>query len=570
MYAKPCLPALVSAITLGLATGGYAQNPPRLHTPPVPVLLSPSQILKTEFTVKGGYVSVNKTPFGPQPFVTAAPIYSAFNDNGFVTDFASAKYQTGNPTYTSSILDDFDLPADSVGTTGATMQTIQLGLINEATTTKAAYITIRIYDTVDFNVNNVTSPTSPPYGALLGSYTFNITTYKDPTTGVTTPGLPAGSLLFPKFTLPTTGTPVMLKHDLGTANEKPYGIQVLAYTSNARTTLSQDISFAYQYGAIAPEIGHSEDFAWGDFKGTGVTGAGAFYFGGTDSTGTADPANIEVQIVGSTPNPLTYEVYGTLTFPTLPAPAANATINVDFTFTSATVGVAPVTVNATLPLGTVTTVDPNTGATTSVTTADYDIIGVDADTYDIDISPDHFIDQVDSGVAVLTANQFGINATFTAPAFIAAGTIAFPNLVATAPDQTVNVVIHSETTNTNTTKTLTIPAAGGPFKFNLAPDKYTIWMKSPLDLAVKQTGLDLTASDNTALVLSFDSAGDTDNNNTVDVLDFGNLVNAYGSKKSVATSGYDATVDFNGDASVDVLDFGILVNSYGAVGPVSP
>ena len=61
-------------------------------------------------------------------------------------------------------------------------------------------------------------------------------------------------------------------------------------------------------------------------------------------------------------------------------------------------------------------------------------------------------------------------------------------------------------------------------------------------------------------------AGDADNSNTVDVLDFGILVNAYGSDSAVSGSGYDPTADFNYDGKVDVLDFGLLVNSYGSVG----
>ena len=60
--------------------------------------------------------------------------------------------------------------------------------------------------------------------------------------------------------------------------------------------------------------------------------------------------------------------------------------------------------------------------------------------------------------------------------------------------------------------------------------------------------------------------GDSNGDNRVDVLDFGNLVNAYGSNASDPTSSYDLTVDFNNDNAVDVLDFGLLVNNYGAVG----
>ena len=60
--------------------------------------------------------------------------------------------------------------------------------------------------------------------------------------------------------------------------------------------------------------------------------------------------------------------------------------------------------------------------------------------------------------------------------------------------------------------------------------------------------------------------GDADGSNSVDVLDFGILVNAYGSTASDPASGYDPTSDFNFDGAVDVLDFGLLVNNYGSSG----
>ena len=61
-------------------------------------------------------------------------------------------------------------------------------------------------------------------------------------------------------------------------------------------------------------------------------------------------------------------------------------------------------------------------------------------------------------------------------------------------------------------------------------------------------------------------AGDANDDNACDVLDFGLLVNAYGSDTRFPASGYDIRCDFNDDGAVDVLDFGILVNNYGSVG----
>ena len=63
--------------------------------------------------------------------------------------------------------------------------------------------------------------------------------------------------------------------------------------------------------------------------------------------------------------------------------------------------------------------------------------------------------------------------------------------------------------------------------------------------------------------------GDADNSNSCDVLDFGILVNAYGSGRGFPfnpNNPYDPAPDFNYDGVVDVLDFGLLVNEYGFKG----
>ena len=60
--------------------------------------------------------------------------------------------------------------------------------------------------------------------------------------------------------------------------------------------------------------------------------------------------------------------------------------------------------------------------------------------------------------------------------------------------------------------------------------------------------------------------GDANNDNVVDIGDFGILVGSYTSDKAVAGSGYDPSADFNGDGRVDIGDFGILVNNYNLSG----
>ena len=58
--------------------------------------------------------------------------------------------------------------------------------------------------------------------------------------------------------------------------------------------------------------------------------------------------------------------------------------------------------------------------------------------------------------------------------------------------------------------------------------------------------------------------GDANNDNVVDIGDFGVLINAYNT--DYTTAGYDARADFNYDGVVDIGDFGILVNEYNNAG----
>ena len=111
------------------------------------------------------------------------------------------------------------------------------------------------------------------------------------------------------------------------------------------------------------------------------------------------------------------------------------------------------------------------------------------------------------------------------------------------------------------------PTSGSPFGTFSIPNAprgtWDIGIKGTKQLRVVLSNVSVgatgTMSDATL------SGGDANNDNTVDVLDFGALVNAYGTD-SAQNNGYDPTADFNYDGLVDVLDFGVLVNNYGAVG----
>ena len=114
------------------------------------------------------------------------------------------------------------------------------------------------------------------------------------------------------------------------------------------------------------------------------------------------------------------------------------------------------------------------------------------------------------------------------------------------------------------TRTVPLDAAGNFTLSNVAPQSYTIAVKGAKWLQ-QMAAADLAHGPVSGLNVTL-PAGDANGDNACDVLDFGILVNAYGSLQSDPASGYDVTADFSGDGSVDVLDFGLLVNNYGAAG----
>ena len=116
------------------------------------------------------------------------------------------------------------------------------------------------------------------------------------------------------------------------------------------------------------------------------------------------------------------------------------------------------------------------------------------------------------------------------------------------------------------TPTTVAGSANGAYSVNVLPGTYDVWIKGAKNLAVLNPNVVVGVASG-IVPDSLLGAGDSDNNNTVDVLDFGNLVNSYGSKASDPNSGYDPTVDFDFNGAVDVLDFGDLVNEYGIKGP---
>ena len=116
----------------------------------------------------------------------------------------------------------------------------------------------------------------------------------------------------------------------------------------------------------------------------------------------------------------------------------------------------------------------------------------------------------------------------------------------------------------STTATLTAVGAGSAFgKYSLSgvpAGTYDVAIKGDKQLRVLLPNV--TVGSGTTLANVTLPGGDATNDNTVDIGDFGVLVNSYNGDITLAGSGYNATSDFNYDGVVDIGDFGILVNEY--------
>ena len=180
-----------------------------------------------------------------------------------------------------------------------------------------------------------------------------------------------------------------------------------------------------------------------------------------------------------------------------------------------------------------------------------------------------------AGVGVTTPTfqptPFSGSATVTLlPARTISGAVSLEGI--SDPSQTVvpvnpvTFVLTPGAGGTPITKTQTL-GAGGVFSLTGIPaGSYTLTAKGDKWLRAATTVL--ASKFNVSGVAFTLPGGDANNDNMVDILDFGALVNAYGTPyvPGNTVNGYDPTADFNNDGVVDVLDFGILINNYGTVG----
>jgi hypothetical protein len=80
----------------------------------------------------------------------------------------------------------------------------------------------------------------------------------------------------------------------------------------------------------------------------------------------------------------------------------------------------------------------------------------------------------------------------------------------------------------------------------------------------------LTGTSGSTIEMGLMRAGDANNDNVVDVLDFNLLKNSFGLPQGAP--GYEPRADFNGDAVIDILDFNLIKGNFGQPGapPLGP
>ena len=175
------------------------------------------------------------------------------------------------------------------------------------------------------------------------------------------------------------------------------------------------------------------------------------------------------------------------------------------------------------------------------------------------------------GIGYYGGFTFMVNSTASV-----SGTIAFDGISPTAKPQDVRFIFTPTDGSAVITRYISV-GPDGVFKVGNLPLKaYSLNVKSYKYLAKNVASVNITGGNVTGLAIAL-PGGDANNDNTIDIGDFGILVNVYGNTydqnsslppdiNSTLPADPNAQADFNGDGTIDIADFGILVNNYGNTG----
>ena len=118
------------------------------------------------------------------------------------------------------------------------------------------------------------------------------------------------------------------------------------------------------------------------------------------------------------------------------------------------------------------------------------------------------------------------------------------------------------------TRDVTLDGSGAFSLPNVPADAYVLSVKADRWLRTN-VPIDASGGDVTTIT-AWLSAGDADNDNSVDSSDFGILIGAMDTEADVPDSGYDVHADFNNDGFVDSNDFGLLIGNFNVTGAALP
>ena len=154
------------------------------------------------------------------------------------------------------------------------------------------------------------------------------------------------------------------------------------------------------------------------------------------------------------------------------------------------------------------------------------------------------------------------NLTVTVGNPTVSGTLNFGSIASAAPAQPVTFTLRPTSGGTAIVRTASVSASGVFSLTNVPPGSYTLHVKTEKYLA-KNVALDTTIGDAAGIMATL-TAGDSNNDNVVDVTDLLAVINHY--NRTPSTGGYLDACDFNGDGANDVADLLIVIGNYNRQG----
>ena len=615
MVMKFGVPALACALTLGLATEGYAQSravrvislSPGVSVKSVRSAAAPSPT-GARFAASLATLPLSSAPLSSSPnLITWQQAFNMTDAQAGQTRQGAAPQQTGPRSLAITnqsvyenfpntadggvffgnglvdVLDDVALPYGITSGVGVTVTSIFAAVGNPGTAAQPIHGVLTIYDKLDYaNTTNIARN-------VIATFPFDAD-YK----GVAT--VAAGRVAIIEVT-PGAATPLVLTHDLGTtgsdasgiSNRAPYGVEVALFSDAAHTVPSPNVYPLFS-SSTQVQVGRSVDFAFRPASGVFTTNnTSIFAFQGYPSL-----TNLTLEINGTSPNDLTYNVSSTLNFPALPS-GAPRTEPIKITFHDTT---DPTAKDFTIS-GTVTVTDVLTSrGTVASETATLTLTDFKPDNYTVTYSSTGFTpvivpiaftttDNTQTPPVTETQNVYPVVNFVPVPTETVTGSVALEgvsdlsNVSPSAPLGNFTVSFYTPgsivkgavppTTPVYTqsvTLTTTASSENGAYTVTGVPDgTYDVVVKGAKNLAVLSPGVVISATSTTVpnVILP---AGDSNNDDSVDSSDFGTLIGAFNTDGSVAGSGYDPTVDFNFDGLVDSSDFGLLIGEFNNTGAI--